>query len=182
MSATAIAALKQNDTFTFEELFHEYHQKIYFLILSRSKSSYIAEETTQLTFIKLWNYRHHLDESLPLSQQIFRIAGTTLIDVLRKHTVYSAMKQKILISSEHVDGFAPMDVKDLNETLQEAVQKLPPVRRKVFELSRNHYLSHKEISKLLSLSIKTVETHISLALKQLRQLMIWLVMLFMPYF
>lgn len=182
MSAIAIAALKQNDTFIFEELFQEYHQKIYFLVLSRSKSAYVAEETTQLTFIKLWNYRHHLDESLPLSQQIFRIAKTTLIDVLRKDTAYSAMKQHILTSSEHSDGFTPMEVKDLNKTLQNAVQKLPPVRRKVFELSRNHYLSHKEISQLLSLSVKTVETHISLALKQLRHLIIWLAMFFMPFF
>lgn len=182
MSATAIAALKQNDTFTFNELFHEYHQKIYFLVLSKSKSSYIAEETTQLTFIKLWNYRHHLDESLPLSQQIFRIAKTTLIDVLRKDAVYLAMKEKTPSSSEHLNGFAPMEVKELNETIQEAVQKLPPVRRRVFELSRNHYLSHREISNLLSLSIKTVETHIRLALKQLRHLMIWLAMLFIPFF
>lgn len=182
MSATAIAALKQNDIFTFDELFHRYHQKIYFLILSRTKSSYIAEETTQLTFIKLWNYRHHLDESLPLSQQLFRIARTTLIDVLRKDAVYSAMKQNMLTSSELSDGFALMEVKELNETLQEAVQKLPPVRRKVFELSRNHSHSHKEISKLLSLSVKTVETHISLALKQLRHLMIWVAILFTPFF
>jgi RNA polymerase sigma-70 factor (ECF subfamily) len=182
MSATEIAALKQNDTFTFDELFHMYHQNIYFFILSKSRSSYIAEETTQLTFIKLWNYRHHLDESLPLSQQIFRIARTTLIDVLRKDAVYSAMKQNMLASSEHSDGFAPTEVKELNDTLQKAVQKLPPVRRKVFELSRNHSLSHKEISKLLSLSVKTVEAHISLALKQLRHLMIWLAILFTPFF
>ncbi|MEO6719136.1 MAG: sigma-70 family RNA polymerase sigma factor [Ferruginibacter sp.] len=182
MSITAIAALKQNDTFTFNELFHEYHQKIYFLVLSKSKSSYIAEEATQLTFIKLWAYRHHLDESLPLSQQIFRIAKTTLIDVLRKDAVYSTMKQNLLTSSENLDGFANMDVKELNETIQEAVQKLPPVRRKVFELSRNHYLSHREISNHLSLSIKTIETHITLALKQLRHLMTWLAMLLIPFF
>jgi RNA polymerase sigma-70 factor (ECF subfamily) len=92
------------------------------------------------------------------------------------------MKKHILTSAEHVDGFAPMDVKELNETLQEAVQQLPPVRRKVFELSRYHSLSHKEISKRLALSVKTVETHISLALKQLRHLFIWLAMLFMPFF
>lgn len=182
MSATAIAALKQDDIFTFDELFHGYHPKVYLFILSKSKSSYIAEEATQLTFIKLWNYRHHLDESLPLSQQIFRIAKTTLIDVLRKDATYSAMKQHMLSSSENLDPFAPVEAKKLNETIQEAVQKLPPVRRKVFELSRNHSLSHKEISILLSLSIKTVETHISLALKQLRHLMIWLSMLFMPFF
>ncbi|MEO8405395.1 MAG: sigma-70 family RNA polymerase sigma factor [Chitinophagaceae bacterium] len=182
MSINSIAALKQNDTLALSELFHQYHQKVYFFILSKSKSSYIAEETTQLTFIKLWNYRHHLDESLPLSQQIFRIARTTLIDVLRKDAVYSAMKQNIQGSSKLLDGFAPMEVKELNEALRKAVQKLSPVRRKVFELSRNHSYSHKEIAKLLSLSIKTVETHIGLALKQLRHLMIWLSILSALFF
>jgi RNA polymerase sigma-70 factor (family 1) len=182
MSAATIAALKQNNTFVFDELFHTYHQKVFFFILSKSKSSYIAEETTQLTFIKLWNYRHHLDESLPLSQQIFRIARTTLIDVLRKDAVYSTMKQNILTSSEQHDEFASIDAKELNQTLQDAVRRLPPVRRKVFELSRNYSLSHKEISQLLSLSVKTVETHISLALKQLRHLITLLILLFISLF
>lgn len=182
MSSTAIAALKQNDTFTFDELFHEYHQKVYFFILSRSKSTYIAEETTQLTFIKLWNYRHHLDESLPLSQQIFRIARTTFIDVLRRDASYAAMKQNIRTASEkYSNAYEAIETKELKERFHEAVQGLPPVRRKVFELSRFHSLSHKEISELLSLSVKTVETHISLALKQLRHLMIWLTILFISF-
>ena len=182
MSATAIAALKQNEAFAFDEVFNEFRPKVYFFILSKSNSTYVAEETTQLTFIKLWNYRNHLDESLPLSQQIFRIARTTFIDVLRKDAVYSAMKQNCQTASEkYSNGYESIDVKELKERFHEAVQGLPPVRRKVFELSRFHSMSHKEISTQLSLSVKTVETHIRLALKQLRHLSIWLTILFIPF-
>jgi DNA-directed RNA polymerase specialized sigma24 family protein len=79
-----IAALKEGDEFVFGEIFNEFHQKVYFYILGKTKSAYLAEEVTQLTFIKLWNNSFKLDESPPLSSQVFRIAKTTCIDLLRK--------------------------------------------------------------------------------------------------
>ena len=92
-SINTIAAIKEGDAFIFSELFNDYHQKVYFYILSKSHSQYIAEETTQLTFIKLWKYRASLDESLPISQQVFRIAKTTFIDLLRKEAVQAKLLQ-----------------------------------------------------------------------------------------
>jgi RNA polymerase sigma-70 factor (ECF subfamily) len=174
-----IAAIKEGDALIFSELFHEYHHKVYFYTLSKTHSPYIAEETTQLTFIKLWNYRAHLDESLPISRQIFRIAKTTCIDLLRKE----ASRSKLLQANSgqptaELPVTATFEVKEMQQQLTHAVQNMPPVRRKVFELSRYEFKSHKEIAQLLSLSVKTVENHIALAIKQLRHLwtllIIWL--------
>ena len=44
-----IAALKESDEIVFGEIFQEYHQKVYYYILSKTNSAYIAEELTQLT-------------------------------------------------------------------------------------------------------------------------------------
>jgi len=46
---------------------------------------------------------------------------------------------------------------------------MPDMQKKVFEMSRFEEKSHREIATALSISIKTVETHISRALKFLRQ-------------
>jgi RNA polymerase sigma-70 factor (ECF subfamily) len=164
-----IAALKQEDEIVFRALFHEYHEKVYLFILSRSHSTYLAEETTQLTFIKLWNYRHSLDESVPLAAQIFRIAKTVFIDLLRKELHQS---KHTAAQREQAPEWSdtPLQVKQLRQQLALAINSMPPMRKKVFQLSRHHGLSHKEISQALSLSIKTVETHIALALKQLKHL------------
>ncbi len=47
----------------------------------------MAEEVTQITFIKLWNYRQNLDESEPVGKLIFHIARATTIDLFRKEAV-----------------------------------------------------------------------------------------------
>jgi RNA polymerase sigma-70 factor (ECF subfamily) len=175
-----IAALKEGDEFIFGETFKEFHQKIYYYILSKTRSGYLAEEVTQLTFIKLWNNRARLDESLLLSTQIFQIAKTTCIDLLRQQA-----NQHILTNSAKTDQLSTNNVSEslnsheLQRKLIQEVEKMPPMRRKIFELSRFESKTYKEIAQLLSLSEKTVENHIGLALKQLRRVFLILSLFFL---
>jgi RNA polymerase sigma-70 factor (ECF subfamily) len=46
---------------------------------------------------------------------------------------------------------------------------MPPVRKQVFEMSREQGMSYREIAATLSVSSKTVETHIYKALKQIKK-------------
>ncbi|HWJ30604.1 MAG TPA: sigma-70 family RNA polymerase sigma factor, partial [Flavisolibacter sp.] len=69
---------------------------------------------------------------------------------------------------ENNRGPSNLELKYIQEQLNKAMSDLPPMRRKVFELSRLHGLSYKEIAIRLSISEKTVENHINHALKQLR--------------
>jgi RNA polymerase sigma-70 factor (family 1) len=174
-----IAALKEGDEFIFGEIFNEFHQKVYYYILSKSKSGYLAEEVTQVTFIKLWNNRARLDESIPLSSQVFQIAKTTCIDLLRKKAnqlaFIAAAKADQLSANNVSEG---LDRRELQYKLDQEVQKMPPMRRKIFELSRFESKTYKEIAQLLSLSEKTVENHIGLALKQLRRIFFFFFFLF----
>jgi RNA polymerase sigma-70 factor (family 1) len=174
-----IAAIKEGDEFVFGEVFKEFHQKIYYYILSKTKSGYLAQEVTQLTFIKLWNYRTRLDESLPLSSQLFQIATTTCIDLLRQRSNQLALTQAAKADHSSTNNVSEvMDSDELHSKLIREVQKMPPVRRKIFELSRFEAKTYKEIAQHLSLSEKTVENHIGLALKQLRRVFFFLFFLF----
>jgi RNA polymerase sigma-70 factor (ECF subfamily) len=74
-----VAAIKDSDEFVFQEVFTQYHDKLYFYILSKTKSAYLAEEVVQITFFKLWKYRSSLKENIPLINQLFRITKTTLM-------------------------------------------------------------------------------------------------------
>ncbi len=174
-----IAALKQGDEFIFDEIFNEFHQKVYYYILLKTKSVYLAEEVTQLTFIKLWNNRARLDESVRLSSQVFRIAKTTCIDLLRKKANQLALiataKEGHPSTNEVSES---LESQELQYKLDQEVQKMPPMRRKIFELSRFESKTYKEIAQILYLSEKTVENHIGLALKQLRRIFFFFFLLF----
>ncbi len=166
---TTVAAIKNGNQNAFEEVFYNYHNKLYAFIFSKTKSVFIAEEVTQLTFIKFWQYRTHLNEALSINVQLFRIAKTTLIDVLRKESTSNAALKLVPIKEQAIDGVEEhIYQKELQKRLEQAINKLPLARRNVFKLSRQDGLSYKEIATQLSLSTKTVEHHIALALKQLR--------------
>src|SRR5690606_7778951 len=143
------------DAFKFAFLF--YQSKLHNFIYTKTGSAYYASEVTQLTFIKLWEYRESLSEEWQLSTQIFRMAKTTLIDVLRK-TESERLKLEGLSKSglEEVADGLPMETHDVNIILQIITEKMPPMRRKIFSLCVEQRLSYKEISSLLSISIKAV--------------------------
>lgn len=125
----------------------------------------MAEEVVQLTFIRLWEKRENLSAEYHLSTQIFRIAGTILIDQLRKE----AVNQKHLSVVEDDYTFKPAaDQPEMLHALEQAIEQMAPVRKKVFKMSKVEGYSYKEIAEMLSISPKTVENHISQALKQLR--------------
>jgi RNA polymerase sigma-70 factor (family 1) len=168
-----VTAIKEDSHIAFKQVYEEFHERLFFYILSKTNSHYMAEEVVQSTFYKLWQYRKTLNEELPVAAQLFRIANTTFINLLYKA---GTERRGLLEYKDRVPDAAVNDTEQRvakNETeqqIQQAVYAMPPVRRKVFELSRYHGLSYSQIASELSISIKTVETHISKALQQLRQI------------
>jgi RNA polymerase sigma-70 factor (ECF subfamily) len=59
----------------------------------------------------------------------------------------------------------------LREKIDAAVSALPEKRQEIFRLAREEGLKYREIAEQLNISVKTVETQMTLALKQLRTLL-----------
>lgn len=155
----------------FNQVFHQFHQKLYYYVFSKTKSEFCAQEVVQITFIKLWQYRHSLNEEISIDTQLFRIAKTTLIDQLRKLNNSDKLSETLLRQNSVTSNLAisNLEEKELYNKLLEALSQMPPSRKKVFEMSRLQGLSYKEIATSLLISEKTVENHIGLALRQLKE-------------
>jgi RNA polymerase sigma factor (sigma-70 family) len=159
--------IRQGNAFAFEQAFLQWRTKVYAYFLLKTRDVSTAVELTQIAFIKLWNSRATLSDDYSLETQIFRIARTSLIDYLRA----SARKRKFEqgLQEDKTDVFvAPLEP---GSHISYALNMLPPVRKKVFVLSRIDGFSNKEIAEELSISGRTVEKHISLAMKQLKKIL-----------
>jgi RNA polymerase sigma factor (sigma-70 family) len=166
-----ITAIRDGIESAFEQVYHDFHEKTFRFYLKRVHTNETAKELTQQLFIKLWNSRHTLTEDFTLDTQIFTIAGSIFIDYLRKQyardKLHIALRDQIENASNHQ---VPSTVNALETSNYMSVlfERLTPVRKKVIILKTKDGCSNKEIAARLSISEKTVESHITMAIRKIK--------------
>ena len=61
-----------------------------------------------------------------------------------------------------------LEAEQLRQTIARTVAAMPPQRRTIFALSRQENLSRQEIARRLGVSVRTVDKHLELALREIR--------------
>ena len=136
------------------------------------KNPVIAEDIAQNSFMKLWLNRFTLQPGLSVKNYLYVIARNEAINYLRSaqtKNVGLGTQQDIHQQDPTVDDW--MSFVETNTLLKNNIEALPPQRRTIFKMSRYEHLSNMEIAVKLNLSVRTVEKHIELALKDLRRSM-----------
>jgi RNA polymerase sigma-70 factor (family 1) len=154
-------ATEQTYENTFKTIFDKYKNKIYGYVLTISHSPYTAEEITQELFMKLWVCREALSSIENIEGYIFTMARHKTFNHLRaanhQQQVMQQMKEAMRTATNNTEEEAA--VSDLETILQEALARLSPQRRLVYQLSRQQGMNHEQIALQLKLSKNTVKNH-----------------------
>lgn len=160
--------LRENESRAFDELFDLYATKLYRFAYGYLKSKVDAEEVVQECFLKVWERRHEFDEGIVFKTYLYTCAYHAILKQLHRQRawVFEDLQQELMITEE--TPTQPIEYAELEELYQVACAHLPPRRRQVFVLSRQQGHSYASIAKELNISVKSVETQMTLALKFLR--------------
>jgi RNA polymerase sigma-70 factor (ECF subfamily) len=165
-----IVSIKSGDKKAFEQLFYEYYQMLVRYAFTYMKDHDIAEEVVQDIMVKFWEKRAELPNDVKVKPYLFRMTGNHCLNVLKHEKVKLQHQTETVANGISMsDGFEVIASNELNTEIKKAIADLPEQCGKVFLLSRDEGLSYKEIAESLDISIKTVENHISKALKLLRE-------------
>jgi RNA polymerase sigma-70 factor (family 1) len=179
-----VLLLKEGSEPALNALYLRYWDKLLSVATNRLDDPAEAEECVQDVFFRLWQRRDDLQLSHSLA---------TYLAVAVKYRVINAMdKQYRLrnrIEQSYVDlaghqVFSAEDYlleKELKKQIVASINKLPEKCRIVFTLSREQGLTYKQIAAELDISEKTVEAHISKAMKDIRSNLAVTVPAFMAY-
>jgi RNA polymerase sigma-70 factor, ECF subfamily len=168
---TLIQRLINGDQTAFELLFRFYYPGLVTFASQIVLDTDEAEEIVQEFFVKLWTGRKEIKKSETLKSYFFTSVKNRALNVLKKERINEKVRQELREMVETDQLYQPdlFVESELQARIKTAFEKLPPRTNEVFTLSRFKGSSNDQIAEQLSISKRTVETHISNALKILRE-------------
>ena len=165
-----INLLRQDKLGAFREIYTRYWKQLYADAYKRLKNKEMAEEIVQEVFTSLWHKRGALNITQTLGGYLYTSVSNMVIDQFRKDLVRARYTESFKLVYSETDNSTEdtILVKELEHTIEHEVNSLPDKCRSVFELSRVEHKTNKEIACELGISEKTVEHHITKALKHIR--------------
>jgi RNA polymerase sigma-70 factor (ECF subfamily) len=171
---------QEGDLSAFDELVRRYQERVYATVYHMTSNHEDANDLTQETFVKAYKALSSFKGDSGFFTWVYRIAVNKTINFLKqkknRHNGFSL--NDLDFNAEHdpdlvalVSDKNPrrdMGLAELQEKLNEAMQKLSDVHRLVVTLHDIQGLSHEEIGKIMDCNPGTVRSRLFYARQQLQ--------------
>nr|WP_319399797.1 RNA polymerase sigma-70 factor [uncultured Carboxylicivirga sp.] len=177
---TLIRKVRGGDENAFGIIFKAYFPRLLVYAKGMVGDQEVAEDLVQEAFASVWEKRYLLKDKGNLKSFLFRAVRNICLN----HLDHNKVVNKYIDAFRHESAsqglymFNFLDEQEYEEACNEMMDEvhrilktLPPTVRQAFVLSRIKELKNQEVAEQMGLNIKTVEKHISRALKTLRDVM-----------
>lgn len=159
--------LRNGSEDAFNEIYSRFWDRLYCYAYRIFHEENICEDIVQEVFISLWE-KATTAEIQNIEGYLFRAikyrVATHIRDLKFTSIHLDALQNLPLIQSSEKE----IEYQEFENNVLLEIEKLSPKCKKVFQLSRFENLSNNEIALKLNISVRTVEKHISDALKILK--------------
>ncbi len=162
--------IKSNNQKALNELFNKYYHVLceYSFLITNDKAG--SEEIVADIFANIWINRDKIYIKKNVRAYLFKSTKNLAISYLRKNkNIFEKIEEENLINtnSNSPDQYIINREKQLK--IKDILDIIPKRSREIFILHRFSGLKYQDIAETLDISVKTVEKHISKALRVLRE-------------
>lgn len=170
------SGLKKGDNNSFRLLYQRYYPGLCQLAYRYTGRTEIAEDIVQETFLNLWKKRRETDIHGRIHSYLYTSVRNGAVNYLKRLIVerkYNTMKARQIqaalnyLQITREDGSSLLIAEEMEKSLAEALEALPPRCREIFMLSRRNGMKHSEIAGKLNISQNTVQRQMSIAIDKL---------------
>ncbi len=162
--------LKNGDASAYTVIYNRYFDALYIHAYRRLNHKEEAQDIIHELFAQLWTKRALIDIKSNLASYLYSAVRNKILDLISHQQVeskYMSSLQNFMTQGSCLTDHRIRE-KQLAALIERGIADLPLKMREVFELSRKHKLTHKEIADKLNLSEQTVKKQVNNALKILR--------------
>ena len=159
---------ENNDEFAFAELYNRYFRLLFNYAFSKVNDQFVAQEIIQELFVTLWHQRHR-NTIQSCRSYLFASTKNLIISHYRKEFTRQYHYNQWEIQTNDSTALTDQQIltADLQHRYEQGLHLLPQKCKEVFVLSRQGH-SNREIALQLTISEKTVEQHVTKALRLLK--------------
>jgi RNA polymerase sigma-70 factor (ECF subfamily) len=167
-----MSGIRSGNGKTLQIVFKMYHSLLCATAFRMVQDREVAKDIVQEVFIRFWNRHASLPEELDLKAYLYK---STINGALNHLKQINKNQMDNLDGTDEIAGSQSTEdslyFNDLQTAINYTIDTLPPVCRSVFMLSRFDYMSNVQIASHLEISLKSVEKHMTKALKSLRSVL-----------
>ena len=162
--------LAQRDEAAFEQMFKTYFKRLHAYSFTILRDEIQAEEMVQQVFFKLWERNENLSLTGSVSSYLYRAVHNESLNYIKHQKVRSNHQLNVAYSMKNEVEHPAKKIMagELEKKIHSALNELPEQCRTIFQMSRFDELKYREIADKLGISVKTVESQMSKALRLLR--------------
>lgn len=172
-----LSDIAAGDTEAFKTLFEMFYPKVKVFLVKLLKDDKASEDIAQDIFVKLWSMGPSLPEISSFNAYLYRMTKNAAINYLRDRKPSVDISELLIMCDGDIEQEYYRKEKEL--LIRLAVEQMPSQRKRIFTMSRYQGMTNDEIAKSLGLSKHTVENHLTLALKELREIVVAFVLFFL---
>lgn len=157
-----------SDLKVFNRVFHKLYSPLCSFAFKYVEDHSLVEDIVQEVFSKVWQQSSEIKIRTNVESYLYGAVRNACLNhikhakIVERHLVYESRKTDYT----EVDF---LEIDELKDRIASVLDALPDRCREIFSMSREEELSYAEIADKLDISVKTVETQISRALKVLRK-------------
>ncbi|HEY5967750.1 MAG TPA: RNA polymerase sigma-70 factor [Chitinophagaceae bacterium] len=162
--------LAQRDEAAFEQMFKTHFKRLHAYAFTILRDEIQAEEMVQQVFFKLWERNENLSLTGSVSSYLYRAVHNESLNYIKHQKVRSNHQLNVAyrMKNEVEHPAKKIMAGELEKKIHSALNELPEQCRTIFQMSRFDELKYREIADKLGISVKTVESQMSKALRLLR--------------
>jgi RNA polymerase sigma-70 factor (family 1) len=158
----------------FISIYDRYHRMMYGMAYRYLKIDYLAEDAVQDVMMRIWEKRMTIEIETSFKSYIFTSLRNNILNQIRSKS-FQLEKIYEVSQYEHIfedDLLEQIENEDFLVKFNNAIESLPEQKKRICKLKLTEKYSNQEIAEMMNISIPTVKTHYTQAIKLLRAVLV----------
>lgn len=153
----------------FEALFREYYSRLYYHAYSFLRDQDASHDIVNDTFEVLWKNFSSYSDGLNVGPYLYSVVRNKCVDAIRRRMTHERFINNDELHPPFHEDYDYTDYDARLEFLRDRIDALAPQTRNVFMLCHIDGYTYQQAADRLGISVNTVKTTLSRAMKSLRE-------------